>query len=95
MKRNTVIKEMNGSSVIRQVGLPVIGILLGGGLSLVLGALYSALAGIVLFLLVIFAGRWIYRNDSKLVELFFLSLQLGIDYDPALMEDLRDFPDFA
>ncbi len=92
MDSKQVIKEMNKLRLIPIVALSTVVAALSIGVALMLGVLYSWLAGIAVFVAAILAGRRINHTDPKLVELFFLSLKAGTDYDPALLEDIHDFP---
>jgi len=92
MEGKRVIKEMNKPQLLPIVGLPPMVAILTLGVAIALGGLYSWLAGITVFFAVIFVGRWINRTDLQFIELFFLSLSTGSDYDPALMEDLHEYP---
>lgn len=93
MEGKKVVKEMNKPQVMPVVGLPMIAAVLALGVAMVLGLLYSWLAAIAVFLAAIFAGRWIHEHEPKFIELLFLSMRLGTEYDPALLEDSREFPD--
>jgi type IV secretory pathway TrbD component len=92
MEAKRVVKEMNKPQLLPIVGLAPVVAILTLGVAIALGALYSWLAGIAVFFAVISVGRWIERTDPKFIELFFLSLSTGSDYDPALMEDLHEYP---
>ena len=92
MEGKKIVREMNRTQLIPIVGLPPTAAVLSLGVAVMTGVLYSWLAGIAVFTAVLFAGRWINKTDVKFIELFFLSLTTGTEYDPALMEDMSDFP---
>jgi type IV secretory pathway TrbD component len=97
MEGTPVIKELNKLRIIPLIGLAPVVAILGSGVSVVLGALYSWLAGFVLFASIICIARWMNKVDIKFVELWFLSLSTGTlstyHYDPALLEDASEFPE--
>ncbi len=92
MEGKKIVREMNRTRLIPIVGLPPVVTVLSLGVAVMTGVLYSWLAGITLFAAVIVAGRWINKTEVKFIELFFLSLTTGTEYDPALLEDMNDFP---
>jgi type IV secretory pathway TrbD component len=84
---------MNRPGLIPIIGLAPMVAVLSVGVSLVLGLLWSWLIALALFPSAIYAGRRMNKVDPKFIHLFFLSLSLGTEYDPTLMEHLRDFPE--
>ncbi len=92
MEGKKIVREMNRTQLIPIVALPPVVTVLSLGVAVTIGVLYSWLAGITVFAAVILAGRWINKTDAKFIELFFLSLTTGTEYDPALMEDMNEFP---
>ncbi len=92
MEPKKVVKEMGKQQLIPVVGLPPLVTILSLGIAIMLALLYSWIASLVLFTTVVFCGRWVFNTDPKFIDLLFLSLTTGTEYDPALQEDMDDYP---
>ena len=90
MEGKKITKEMNHPRWVPRLGLSFLAPFLVLAISVLIGFFYSAVAGVLVFFGALLALRRMNQADRRFMDLWLF--RLGTHYDPALWEDLDDFP---